>query len=209
MDLKQLQEQWKSFPDMSMEERPLLSSDLEKMVAGNPLAGVFYLKNKLQARIFGSVILWLLSVWQLRQAYRAGDPGFYQQVFLFVVLAYSIYFHTRILLYADYPSLLSLKLIPFLGKLETTLDKYIVSFRITSLLAGCYLLMGLRKLLSLTGSGASVTLNESGLYKWLIIAFLSVTVYILLLNSVILKYRKLLMALRVYKERIVAKAQKL
>ena len=32
MELKKLQQLWNSFPDMSLEERPVLSSDLEHIV---------------------------------------------------------------------------------------------------------------------------------------------------------------------------------
>jgi len=208
MDLKNLQEHWKNFPEMSMEERPVLSSDLEKMVVNNPLNGAFYLKNKLLGRILLCSALWLLDGWQLRSSWRTGGNDLYQEAFLFVVLAYSIYYHTRILLYADYSSLLSLRLLAFLGKLETLLDKYIVSFRIISILAGCYLLIGIRKLLSLLHGGASTSLDENSWYKWLILIFLSVSFYILLMNSVIPKYKKLLTTVRIYKGRMLAKAQK-
>jgi len=36
MELKKLSEHWNEFPEMSMEERPVLSSDLEKMALQNP-----------------------------------------------------------------------------------------------------------------------------------------------------------------------------
>ena len=47
MELKKLQQHWSSFPEVSMEERPILSSDLEKFVVKNPLSDAFYLKKKL------------------------------------------------------------------------------------------------------------------------------------------------------------------
>ena len=51
MELKKLQEHWDSFPEVSMEERPVLSSDLEKIVVKNPLSDAFYLRKKLLGRI--------------------------------------------------------------------------------------------------------------------------------------------------------------
>ena len=45
MELKKLQQQWNSFPETSMEERPVLSSDLEKIVVKNPLSNAFYLRT--------------------------------------------------------------------------------------------------------------------------------------------------------------------
>jgi hypothetical protein len=45
-------------------------------------------------------------------------------------------------------------------------------------------------------------------YKWLIIIFLSVSFYILFLHTIIPKYKKMLTAVRKYKEGIGVRAQK-
>jgi hypothetical protein len=191
-----------------MEERPVLSSDLEKIVVHNPLSGAFYLKPKIYGRIVAAVILWLFNIYQWRLQFRTNGNDLYQQAALFFVLTYFIYFHVRLLLFADYPSLLSLRLIPFLSKLETILDKYILSFGIISLLAGFYLLELLEKSLSLLNSAAYTGISENGFYKWLIIIFLSISFYILFLHSVIPKYKKLLATVRTYREEIGSKLQK-
>jgi hypothetical protein len=112
------------------------------------------------------------------------------------------------LVFADYQSLLSLRLIPFLGKLETILDKYILSFGIISILAGFYLLAVFQKILSLLNSAAYAGISENGFYKWLIIIFLSISFYILFLHSVIPKYKKLLVTVRTYRGEIGSKLQK-
>jgi len=208
MELKKVQEQWNSFPELSMEERPILSSDLEKIAVANPLSDAFYLKNKLLVRIYIASILWLLNVWQLRVEWKTDGDDLYQQAALFLLLSYCIYFHARLLLFADYPSLLALPLVPFLGKLETILDKYILSFKVVSVIAGFYLLAGLEQLLSRFNNGAHDSISQNGFYKWLIIIFLSVTFYILLMRSVIPKYRKLHAAVTKYKYGIISRSQK-
>ena len=208
MELKKVQEQWNSFPELSMEERPILSSDLEKIAVANPLSDAFYLKNKLLVRIYIASILWLLNVWQLRVEWKTDGDDLYQQAALFLLLSYFIYFHARLLLFADYPSLLALPLIPFLSKLETILDKYVLSFKIVSVIAGFYLLAGLEQLLSRLNNGAHDSISQNGFYKWLIIIFLSVTFYILLMRSVIPKYRKLHAAVTKYKYGIISRSQK-
>ena len=208
MELKKLQQNWNSFPEVSMEERPVLSSDLEKMEVHNPLSGAFYLKPRIYGRIVAAVVLWLFNIYQWRIQLKTGGNDLYQQAMLFFVLTYFIYFHVRLLLFADYQSLLSLKLIPFLGKLETILDKYILSFGIISILAGFYLLAAFEKTLSLLNSAAYAGISENGFYKWLIIIFLSISMYILFLHSMIPKYKKLLATVRTYREEIGAKLQK-
>lgn len=208
MELKKVQQDWNSFPELSMEERPVLSPDLEKMVVNNPLAGAFYLKPKILGRILVATILWLVSIYQWRTELRTNGNDLYQQVALFFVLSYCLYFHIRLLFFADYSSLLSLKLVPFLGKIETVLDKYILSFGVISLLAGFYLLALFEKALSWLNNGAYAHISENGFYKWLIIIFLSVSIYILFLQSVIPKYKRLLTAVRSYREEIGAKSQK-
>src|SRR5215472_253705 len=125
MELKKLLQQWSSFPEVSMEERPVLSSDLEKIVVKNPLSDAFYLKKKLTLRIGVLAVLWLVNIGQFRHEWKAGGEELYTQGALFVLLAYTLYFHIRLLLFADYPTLLALPLINFLNKLENILDKYI------------------------------------------------------------------------------------
>src|SRR5260370_23448078 len=114
MELKKLLQQWNSFPEVSMEERPVLSSDLEKIVVKNPLSDAFYLKKKLTLRIAIISMLWLINFWQFRRQWITGGNELYPQGALFVLLAYSLYFHIRLLLFATYPTLLPLPLINFL-----------------------------------------------------------------------------------------------
>ena len=207
MELKKFQQHWDGFPEMSMEERPVLSSDLEKIVVKNPLSDAFYLRKKLIARIIVVSVLWLINVWQLRNQWKTDGPDLYQTVALFGLLTYTIYFHIRLLLFADYPTLLSLPLISFLNKLETVLDKYILSFKFISGLAGFYLLAGIELLLSGWSKSAHESLSHNDWYKWLILIFISVSVDILLMHTIIPGYRKLLITVHKYKEGIQAKAQ--
>jgi hypothetical protein len=207
MELKKPQQYWDSFPEISMEERPVLSSDLEKIVVKNPLSDAFYLRRKILARIIIISILWLLNSWQLRYQWKTNGNDLYPIVALFGLLTYSIYFHVRLLLYADYPTLLSLPLMSFLGKLETVLDKYILSFKFISGIAGFYGLGLIEFLLSRWSTGAYDSLSHNDWYKWLILIFISVSVDILLLHTIIPGYRKLLGAVQKYKEDILAKAQ--
>src|SRR5579863_8822021 len=110
MELKRLLEQWNGFPELSMEERPVLSSDLEKIVVKNPLSDAFYLKKKLTLRIAIIALIWMVNGWQLRHQWITDGPERYVQGALFILLAGSLYFHLRLLLFADYPTLLSLPL---------------------------------------------------------------------------------------------------
>jgi hypothetical protein len=208
MELKKVQQQWESFPEISMEERPVLSSDLEKIVVSNPLTDAFYLENKLRVRVYIAAVLLLLNIYQLRIEWRTDGDDLYQQAALFCILTWFIYFHVRLLLFADYPSLLSLRLVPFLQKLETVLDKYIHSFKVISVMGSFYLLALGEKLLSRLSTKAYESISQNGFYKWLIIIFLAVSFYILLLHSVIPKYRKLLGAVQKYKYGITSRAQK-
>jgi hypothetical protein len=208
MELKNLQESWDSFPELSMEERPVLSSDLEKIVVRNPLSDAFYLKNKILARIVAGSLLLLYNIYRLRILLKEGGPGMDQQVILFFLLAYFVYFHVRLLLYADYSALLALRLMPFLQKIETILDKYIFSFGILSILSGFYTLAFFEKIFSFSGNGVSPALHDNGIYNWLIVIFLSVSFYILFLHTLIPKYKKLLAAVRKYKEGVGVRPQK-
>lgn len=207
MELKNLQESWDSFPEVSMEERPVLSSDLEQIVVRNPLSDAFYLKNKILIRIIAGSLLLLYNIYRLRTLYRYGGPGMDQQVILFFLLVCFVYFHIRLLLFADYPTLLGLQLMPFLQKIETILDKYIFSFGILSILSGFYTLTLFGKVFYFSRGGSSPLL-DNGIYKWLIIIFLSVSFYILFLHTLIPKYKKLLAAVRKYKAGIGALPQK-
>jgi hypothetical protein len=207
MELKNLQESWDSFPELSMEERPVLSSDLEQIVVRNPLSDAFYLKNKILARIVAGGVLLLYNIYRLRILYRSGGPGMDQQVALFCLLTYFVYFHIRLLLYADYSTLLGLRLVPFLQKIETILDKYVFSFGILSILSGIYTLTLVGKVFYFSRGGNSPLL-DNGIYKWLIVIFLSTSFYILFLHTLIPKYKKLLAAVRKYKTGIGARPQK-
>jgi len=202
MELKQLQEHWDNFPEISMEERPILSSDLEKIVVKNPLSDAFYLRRKLLTRIIVFSGLWIVSAIQLRSQWISGGPDISELVALFGVLSYGLYFQIRLLFFADYPTLLSLPLVSFLGKLETVLDKYILSFKFVSGLAGFYVLALIQLLLFRSSKGAFETLSHNDWYKWLILIFISVSFDILLLHTVIPKYRKLLAGVRKYKDGI-------
>ena len=209
MELKKIQQSWNNFPEMSMEERPILSSDLEKIVVSNPFPAAFYLKNKLMARILAGIILWLIAIVRLRAQWKNSGNDLYPDALLVLLLSYFIYFHIRLLLFANYASILSFPLVSFLNRIEAVMDKYIFSFMIASALAGFYLLAAFGKVLSLFNNGAYAAIDQNGFYKWLIIIFLSVSFYIFLLNTVILKYKRILAAVRVYKGGMGVKSQKL
>jgi len=208
MELKHLKDSWDNFPEVSMEERPVLSSDLEKIVVKNPLSDAFYLKNKILFRIIAGVLLLLYNIYQLREQYITNGNGIDRQVVILLVLVYFVYFHTRLLLFADYPTLLGLRLMPFLQKVETILDKYILSFGAVSIILGFYTLAILEKVFSTGKIGSFLSANDSSVYKWLIVIFLSVSFYILFLHTIIPKYKKMLTAVRKYKEGIGVRAQK-
>lgn len=209
MDLSKLQESWNSFPEMSMEERPLLSSDLEKMSMHNPFAGCWYLRNKLLARILIGTALWILAICQLRLAWKTESPDLSQQTLSFLLLTYFIYYHASLLIYAGYPALPSLQLIPFLTRIGTLMEKYMHSFRIISVLAAFYGVAVCEKILTLLNDGAATGLANNGIYKWLLISGLSAGIYACCLYTVVLKYKKLAIAVRAYREGIIlAKPQK-
>ena len=208
MELKNLKDSWDSFPEVSMEERPVLSSDLEKIVVRNPLSDAFYLKNRILLRIVAGALLLVYNIYQLRAQYITEGNELDRQVVIFLALSYFIYFHTRLLLYADYPTLLGLRLMPCLQKIETILDKYILSFGVVSILSGIYTLAILEKAFSRGKAGSLFSAHDSSVYKWLIIIFLSTSFYILFLHTIIPRYKKMLTAVRKYKEGIGARAQK-
>jgi hypothetical protein len=207
MELKKLLQQWNSFPEVSMEERPILSSDLEKMVVKNPLSDAFYLRKKIVLRIGMIAGLWMINAWQFRHEWLTQGNELYPQGALFVLLLGSLYFHIRLLFFADYPTLLALPLLNFLNKLETVLDKFILSFKFISALTGFYLLFGVERLLARISPGAYEALSHNDWYKWLILIFLSISVDILLLHTLIPSYRKLLETVKKYRDGIISKAQ--
>ncbi|HXB94185.1 MAG TPA: hypothetical protein VNU70_03465 [Puia sp.] len=206
MELKKLLEYWNSFPEVSMEERPVLSSDLEKIVVKNPLSDAFYLRKKLLLRIAIISVLWMINSWQLRGEWKTNGEDLYVLGALFILLSFSLYFHIRLILYADYPTLLALPLVDFLTKLETIFDKYIVSFKLVSAMAGFYLLKGIEWLLYRCSKEAYGSLSRNDSYKWLILIFLAVSFDILLLHTLIPGYRKLQATVKKYKDGILAKA---
>jgi hypothetical protein len=159
------------------------------------------------ARIIVLSVLWFVNAWQLRIQWTTDGPDIYQAVALFGLLTYTVYFHVRLLLFADYPTLLSLPLISFLSKLETILDKYVLSFKFISGLAGFYLLGGIELLVSHWSKGAQESLRHNDWYKWLILIFISITFDILMMHTLIPGYRKLLTAVRRYKEEMQARPQ--
>jgi hypothetical protein len=209
MDLKQIQENWNDFPEMSMEERPMLSTDLEKMALANPFARYLNLKNKLLVRIIVGGVLWPLAIYQLRLSWKKDESDWYEQLLGFALLTYYIYFHIKLFLYCDFTSLPTLRLEPFLSKIETVLDKYIFSFRIVSTLGAIYLLIVFEKILSFGDPAGYSSFSQNTFSKWLIVTFLTLTLYIAFLHYAILKYKKLLIAVSSYKVKIVlAKLQK-
>lgn len=207
MELKNLQQQWDSFPEISMEERPILSSDLEKIVVKNPLSDAFYLRRRLLARIALFSVLWIFSIVRLRGEWKADGSDLYQVVALFGLLSYTVYFHIRLLLFADYPTLLALPLMSFLSKLETVLDKYIISFKFISGLTAFYALAGIEWLLGRWSAGAHDSLIHNEWYKWLILIFIGISIDILLMHTLIPRHRNLLATVRKYKEGIQGRPQ--
>lgn len=207
MELKKLQQHWNSFPETSMEERPILSSDLEKIVVKNPLSNAFYLRKKLLTRITVFSVLWLVNTWLLHLQWIGEGNDLYLQSAFFLLLSYAIYFHLRLLLFADYPTLLALPLVPFLSKLEIILDKYIISYKLVSSITAFGLLVFFEQLMAWRNPSAYDSFSRNIWYKWLLIIFLAVSLDILLLNMVIPRYRKLLGTVRKYKEGILARAR--
>ena len=207
MELKKLQQQWDSFPEVSMEERPILSSDLEKIVVKNPLSDAFYLRKKLLTRIILFSVIWLVNTWLLKNQWPADGNDLFLHLAFFLLLSYSIYFHLRLLFFADYPTLLSLPLLSFLGKLEIVMDKYIVSFKLVSALTAFSVLVFFERLLARLSPATYESFSRNVWYKWLLLIFMAVSFDILLMHLVVPGYRKLLDTVRRYKEGILAKAQ--
>jgi len=206
MELKRLLQFWETFPEVSMEERPVLSSDLEKIVVKNPLSDAFYVRKKLLLRIAVIALLWLVNSWQLRGQWKTNGSDLYVTAALFLLLSFSLYFHTRLVFFADYPTLLALPLVDFLTKLEAILDKYIISFKLISAMAGFYLLKGIEALLYAFSRNAYDSVSSNDWYKWLILIFLSVSSDILLLHTLVPRYRRLQASVTKYRDGILAKA---
>lgn len=207
MELDKLQQQWKSFPEVSMEERPVLSSDLEKMVVRNPLSDAFYLRRKLLARISAFFLLWLADSWILRVQWLGERNDLYLYAAFFLLLLYSIYFHIRLLLFADYPTLLGLPLIPFLGKLEIILDKYIASFKLISAIGAFTLLVLFEQWMARSNPAIFEAFLQRDWSKWLLLVFLTISSDILLMHTLIPRYRRLLETVRKYRHSIMARAR--
>jgi len=206
MELKKVQQHWDSFPEVSMEERPVLSSDLEKLVVKNPLSDAFYLRKKLLARIIVFSALWLLDAGLLRTQWTGNGNDTYLHFAFLLLLTWSIYFHLRLLFFADYPTLLSLPLIPFLDKLEVVLDKYIASFKLISAVSAFSLVVLFEQWVARANPSIYESFSERDWSKWLLLIFLTVTFDILLLHSVIPRYRKLLATVQKYRIGILSKA---
>ncbi len=203
MELRKLEEHWNNFPEISMEERPVLSSDLEKMALHNPFTPDFYLKSKILFRIYGAIILWFIAAYFLKSGWRNERSDPVQQCLGLLLLGYFIYFHVRLLNYSSYATLGTLPLIGFLGKVEGILDRYVHTYRIISLLAGVYLPVAMERLYALFHGGVYNGFGQNNVYKWLTMVFLSVSFYILFINTRIPKYKKLWLAVRSYRQGII------
>jgi hypothetical protein len=204
MELDKLQRQWDSFPEVSMEERPVLSTDLEKMVVRNPLSDAFYLRRKLMARTIVFVLLWLADGWLLRNQWRGERNDMYLYAAFFFLLSYAIFFHVRLILFADYPTLLGLPLVPFLGKLEIILDKFIASYKLFSAIAAFTLVAGFEQWMARSNPGLFAVFLQRDWTKWLLLVFLTISLDILLMHTVIPRYRKLAETVRKYRQGIIA-----
>jgi hypothetical protein len=204
MELDKLHQQWNSFPEMSMEERPVLSTDLEKMVVRNPLADAFYLQKKLITRLIAFTLLWLADGWLVRAQWLGDRKDIYFYAAFFLLLCYAILFHLRLLLFADYPTLLGLPLVPFLGKLEIILDKYIASFKLVSAIIAFTLLVFFEQWMARAKPALFDTFLQRDWSKWLLLFFLIISFDILLMHTVLPRYRKLVETVRKYRQGITA-----
>ena len=192
-----------------MEERPVLSSDLEKMVVRNPLSDAFYIQRKLVSRIIAFTPLWLISGWLLRVQWLGDRKDISLYAAFFLLLSYALFFHIRLILFADYPTLLGLPLVPFLGKLEIILDKYIVSFKLVSAIIAFSLLVFFEQWMARANPALFDSFLQRDWSKWLLLFFMMISFDILLMNTVIPRYRKLVETVRKYRHGIVnAKARK-
>lgn len=187
-----------------MEERPVLSTDLEKMVVRNPLSDAFYLRRKLVWRIVIFGLLWLADGWLLRDQWRGERNDIYLYAAFFFLLSYAIFFHLRLTLFADYPTLLGLPLVPFLGKLEIILDKFISSYKLVSAIAAFGLVVIFEQWMAHASPSLFAVFLQRDWSKWLLLVFLTISFDILLMNTVIPRYRKLAETIRKYRQGIIA-----
>ena len=131
----------------------------------------------------------------------------YLQFALFVLLGVSLYYHLRLLFFANYPTLLALPLVNFLAKLETILDKYILSFKFVSAISAFYILTGIQWALSRISPGVSASISGSDWYKGLILIVLALSVDFLIFQTIVPKQRKLMETIKKYREGILAKSE--
>ena len=204
MELDKLQRQWDGFPEVSLEERPVLSTDLEKMVVRNPLSDAFYLRRKLVSRIALFGLLWLADGWLLRNQWRGERNDIYLYAAFFFLLSYAIFFHLRLTLFADYPTLLGLPLVPFLGKLEIILDKFISSYKLVSAITAFSLVIIFEQWMARSKPTLFAAFLQRDWSKWLLLVFLTISFDILLMHTVIPRYRKLVETVRKYRQGIIA-----
>jgi hypothetical protein len=177
------------------------------LVVKTPLSDAFYLRKKLLARIIIFSALWLLDAGLLKTQWTGNGTDTYLHFAFLLLLTWSIYFHLRLLLFADYPTLLSLPLIPFLDKLDVVLDKYIASFKLISAVSAFSLVVLFEQWVARANPSIYESFSERDWSKWLLLIFLTVTFDILLLHSVIPRYRKLLATVQKYRIGILSKAQ--
>ena len=143
--------------------------------------------------------------WILRLQWLGGRNDIYLYAAFFLLLLYSIYFHIRLLLFADYPTLLGLPLIPFLGKLEIILDKYIASFKLISAIGAFSLLIGFEQWMARSSPAVFESFLARDWSKWLLLAFLTISFDILVMHVFTPRYRRLLETVRKYRHSIMAK----
>ncbi len=200
MELKNLHEHWSGFPAISMEERPILVSEMESMLVRNPFIKDFYLRDKFIIRIASGGILLLFNIFHMIGAGKAAGTDLYALIVLTGMLGWFIIYHIKLLSFAGYNKLVSLSLIAFLDKIERTFKMYIHSFKLTSLLAGFYLQAFIEWIVRICNANAHELIWHNDLYRVIFIAFLSVSVYILCLRFRINKYKKLMAAVKLYRE---------
>ena len=204
MELDKLRRQWDNFPEVSMEERPVLSTDLEELVVRNPLSDAFYLRRKLVSRIIAFSLLWLACAWLLREQWRGERNDIYLYAAFILLLSYAVLFHVRLLLFADYPTLLGLPLVPFLGKLEMIFDKYIASFKLLSAIVAFTLLVAFEQCMARADPSMFHTFLQRDWCKWPLLIFLTISFDILFMHTFIPRYRKMTEVVRKYRQGINA-----
>ena len=134
-----------SFPELSLDERPLQLLELEKLANRNPFDELFNLKKKLVARIGVGMLLVLLHLLDICFPGILFINDVYFQVLLFILLLYYIAYHYSILRKAGFEFITALRLTSFLQKWEVLMSDYIFTAVPASLLAGFYLVFVLKK----------------------------------------------------------------